>query len=350
MTSRTKIFYARGRLTTVLGAKWQKRMLWGDSALLVEACAPIRSAMVLGTDSAGSVVGFDSRVRTPLTYEVYGYSLWVDQAAPLFRFKAALLCEFNFYALGNGSRYYSVVLRRFCSPDALSPFGKGGYNTYAYCSGDPVNRTDPTGRAWEFLRRSDYGTRFGQNQGHRGMGGNTNQVTHQLSSAVIENLGKMEPGRHFAGVMSVRSRRIDIAISSQLGSPGSDIDKPLPKGLTYQIGSGMKGRNVPVALDGLHTIGTRAGGKPLDITGHAMMVKMLGGKESHYVGFSGIKRNEDTVRLKWNSRTLNPSHAPFMVRYQLGNPGLGRDYILNPSLQRKIIRQFEQSGFNVISN
>lgn len=49
------------------------------------------------------------------------------------------------YALGNGYRFYCPALMRFFSPDVLSPFGKGGVNTYSYCQGDPVNRLDPTG-------------------------------------------------------------------------------------------------------------------------------------------------------------------------------------------------------------
>jgi hypothetical protein len=42
---------------------------------------------------------------------------------------------------------------RFNSPDSLSPFGEGGMNAYAYCSGDPVNREDRTGHVWGFLKK-----------------------------------------------------------------------------------------------------------------------------------------------------------------------------------------------------
>ncbi|WP_284398234.1 RHS repeat-associated core domain-containing protein [Pseudomonas putida] len=49
------------------------------------------------------------------------------------------------YALGLGYRMYSPSLMRFLSPDTLSPFGKGGHHTYAYCKNDPVNHVDRTG-------------------------------------------------------------------------------------------------------------------------------------------------------------------------------------------------------------
>ncbi|GGZ39097.1 hypothetical protein GCM10010387_36480 [Streptomyces inusitatus] len=51
----------------------------------------------------------------------------------------------GWYLLGNGYRAYSPTLSRFHSPDAASPFGAGGLNAYAYCSGDPVNYVDPAG-------------------------------------------------------------------------------------------------------------------------------------------------------------------------------------------------------------
>ncbi|MBK5005452.1 RHS repeat-associated core domain-containing protein [Pseudomonas sp. S32] len=53
----------------------------------------------------------------------------------------------GFYALGSGHRMYQPSLMRFLTPDELSPFGKGGVNTYAYCLNDPINLMDVTGRA-----------------------------------------------------------------------------------------------------------------------------------------------------------------------------------------------------------
>ncbi|MFJ7813631.1 RHS repeat-associated core domain-containing protein [Pseudomonas asiatica] len=51
------------------------------------------------------------------------------------------------YFLGNGLRLYIPAIMRFLSPDSLSPFAAGGINGYVYCSGDPVNFHDPSGRS-----------------------------------------------------------------------------------------------------------------------------------------------------------------------------------------------------------
>lgn len=49
------------------------------------------------------------------------------------------------YPLGNGYRSCLPELMRFAQPDDLSPFGEGSINSYAYCSDDPINRSDPSG-------------------------------------------------------------------------------------------------------------------------------------------------------------------------------------------------------------
>ncbi|MBX6690441.1 RHS repeat-associated core domain-containing protein [Pseudomonas sp. USTB-Z] len=58
------------------------------------------------------------------------------------------------YPLGNGHRFYSPNLMRFITHDRLSPFSRGGINSYVYCGADPVNRHDPSGAAWSILLRS----------------------------------------------------------------------------------------------------------------------------------------------------------------------------------------------------
>ncbi|WP_236693292.1 RHS repeat-associated core domain-containing protein [Pseudomonas sp. C5pp] len=49
------------------------------------------------------------------------------------------------YLLGNGYRGFDPVLMRCISPDSMSPFRRGGVNSYAYCLCDPINLQDPSG-------------------------------------------------------------------------------------------------------------------------------------------------------------------------------------------------------------
>jgi RHS repeat-associated protein len=95
---------------------------------------------ILATDQQGSIVLSDDH---PKQYTVYGDD---KQSVSRLRFTGQY-CEMNVgvYLLGNGYRHYNPRLMRFGSPDSFSPFGAGGVNAYAYCGGDPVNRTDPSG-------------------------------------------------------------------------------------------------------------------------------------------------------------------------------------------------------------
>jgi len=78
-------------------------------------------------------------------YTPYGYRPSSDSSLTAF---AGERCDAitEGYHLGQGHRLYLPRLKRLNCPDSLSPFGKGGINAYAYCAGDPVNRSDPAGR------------------------------------------------------------------------------------------------------------------------------------------------------------------------------------------------------------
>ena len=52
------------------------------------------------------------------------------------------------------SRYYDPETGRFISADGLLSTGQGvlGYNMFAYCGNNPVNRIDSNGYAWEWIK------------------------------------------------------------------------------------------------------------------------------------------------------------------------------------------------------
>lgn len=101
-------------------------------------------------DSPLLSLGYSGKNGTQHIWSPYGGGKVAD-GHPGFNGERVDLLTGN-YLLGNGYRAYSPRLMRFSCPDSLSPFGAGGINPYAYCAGDPVNITDPSGH----LGRPDY--------------------------------------------------------------------------------------------------------------------------------------------------------------------------------------------------
>lgn len=122
-----------------------------------------RSSQLLVTDQQRSVLqmaGPGEAVRQ--VYAPYGYRRVEGGPGSILGFTGeAVDPATGHYLLGNGHRAFNPVLMRFNSPDSLSPFGRGGLNPYAYCLGDPVNFSDPTGR-FEVIARilTSIGTLF----------------------------------------------------------------------------------------------------------------------------------------------------------------------------------------------
>jgi RHS repeat-associated protein len=112
---------------------------------------------LLASDLKHSVLNvLDSNQPKPLAYTPYGHRPSGNDMLSLLGFNGERPDPVTgWYLLGNGFRAYSPVLMRFICPDSanFSPFGKGGLNAYAYCVGDPVNRSDPTGHFGKWFRQ-----------------------------------------------------------------------------------------------------------------------------------------------------------------------------------------------------
>lgn len=106
------------------------------------------STTLLATDQQRSVLNTLKANQPPqaIAYSPYGHRPAACWLLSLLGFNGELADPMTgHYLLGNGYRVFNSVLMRFNSPDSLSPFGAGLFNTYAYCLGDPVNLNDPTG-------------------------------------------------------------------------------------------------------------------------------------------------------------------------------------------------------------
>lgn len=107
---------------------------------------------MLLSDRSRSVLGvYASSLVHLRSYTPYGHEHGQHLASQRLGYNGEYRELGDIYLLGNGYRAYNATLVRFYSPDSLSPFGKGGRNTYAYCLGDPVNRIDPSGHFPHFL-------------------------------------------------------------------------------------------------------------------------------------------------------------------------------------------------------
>jgi RHS repeat-associated protein len=114
-----------------------------------------RKTILLATDQQQSVLNASHATQNhPLAYSPYGHRPPGNGLLSLLGFNGELPDPVTgHYHLGKGYRQFNPVLMRFNSPDSWSPFGDGGINAYAYCKGEPVLGSDPTGHVPKWLNK-----------------------------------------------------------------------------------------------------------------------------------------------------------------------------------------------------
>ena len=147
----TRRFYLDGRLATEIQGTEQRSIMQHDDQLLAQQQRQSGTVetRLLATDRQRSVLSLlNANPPCPLAYAPYGHRPLGNGLLSLLGFNGERADPMTgHYLLGNGYRAFNPVLMRFNSPDSWSPFGSGGLNAYAYCSGDAVNFQDPSGHS-----------------------------------------------------------------------------------------------------------------------------------------------------------------------------------------------------------
>ncbi|WP_459207216.1 RHS repeat-associated core domain-containing protein [Pseudomonas sp. MLB6B] len=151
--SDSRIFYNGESVSVVENSGYGRYVLHVKNIPLAQGQAADKAtsslhATLLATEQNGSVLSqVEPGTRAAHTYSVYGYDNPPAEENALLGFTGQLRLLRSIYSLGKGYRIYNTGIRRFCSPDSYSPFGRGGLNAYAYCENDPINQVDPTGHS-----------------------------------------------------------------------------------------------------------------------------------------------------------------------------------------------------------
>jgi len=147
-TSTRKFLYQNGELNNIITNDESLILFRHMDKLLSERSTTHGQALTAGNQSNSILITISAEKQEAHAYSPYGYEPYFHTAFTTTGFNGKPIDYFlEGYILGNGHRLFKPATMRFYSPDEISPFGAGGLNAYAYCSGDPINFLDPSGRS-----------------------------------------------------------------------------------------------------------------------------------------------------------------------------------------------------------
>jgi RHS repeat-associated protein len=141
-------FYQDGELTSQVKGANSSSFLRADGVVLAEhqVGADPKSLLLAGDNKNSVLWEINQDATQEVVYTPYGHRMDEASVSSHLGYNGERReAQTGWYLLGQGYRAFNPVLMRFHSPDSWSPFGEGGVNAYAYCLGDPVSFTDPTG-------------------------------------------------------------------------------------------------------------------------------------------------------------------------------------------------------------
>ncbi|MFK3817063.1 RHS repeat-associated core domain-containing protein [Pseudomonas sp. NPDC089407] len=137
-----RIFY-KGRHPVILLAETERTVFFRAAAQLLAQRGPINN-LLLATDQTGTVMR-DAQQESSFNYSAYGFEPDLSSSKCRVGFNGEVYDRtFQGYLLG-GRRAYIPSRPGFNSPDVFNMQGQE-LNWMGYCSGDPVNYSDPSGR------------------------------------------------------------------------------------------------------------------------------------------------------------------------------------------------------------
>jgi len=197
-------FYRKNRLTTEIQGAVGYSIVQHDDLLLAQQQhqQDVLDTTLLATDLQRSALHTlkKNTQPQPIAYSPYGHCSVVNGLLSLLGFNGERPDPVTgHYLLGN-YRAFNPLLMRFNSPDSFSPFGKGGLNGYAYCKGDPINYTDPTGHFT-----------FGRLAKHLGLKSTTYNNTHTSKWGV----SKYKSGKVYKKIQSLEDEIKETVAKAQ---------------------------------------------------------------------------------------------------------------------------------------